>query len=43
MIEVVLIGYDDGLDLGENEETGVKNHLCLFDTATSWLMTNSVT
>lgn len=42
MIEVVLIGYDDGLDLGENEEIGVKNYFCFFDIVISWLMINSV-
>lgn len=27
MLEVVLIGYDNSLDLGQNEEIGVKNNI----------------
>ena len=35
------MGHDNEGDLGENEETGVKNSLYLFDTATSWLIITS--
>lgn len=34
----ILTGHDNELDLGENEETVVKNSLYLFDMATSWLI-----
>lgn len=27
ILEVVLIGYDNSLDLGQNEEIGVKNNI----------------
>ena len=37
----ILMGHDNEGDLGENEETGVKNSLYLFDTATSWLIITS--